>query len=82
MKQVCAVQDLGADEVVDYTKQSVDQLYKNNPFDAVIDQIGGIITIQLFVFASNVVLINLLVPAAHYMITVGAIESPVSVAHS
>ena len=41
IKQVCAVQDLGADEVVDYTKQSVDQLFKNNPFDAVIDQIGG-----------------------------------------
>lgn len=40
-KVCCAAQDLGADEVVDYTKQSVDQLYKDNPFDAVIDQIGG-----------------------------------------
>ena len=36
-----AVQDLGADEVLDYTKQSVDQVYKDKPFDAVIDQIGG-----------------------------------------
>lgn len=27
--------------MVDYTKQTVDQVYKNNPFDAVIDQIGG-----------------------------------------
>lgn len=38
----CAAQDLGADEVLDYTKQSVDQVYKDKPFDAVIDQIGGI----------------------------------------
>ena len=35
------LQELGADEVVDYTKQTVDQVFKNNPFDAVIDQIGG-----------------------------------------
>ena len=35
------MQELGADEVVDYTRQSVDQVYKDNPFDAVIDQIGG-----------------------------------------
>ena len=35
------LQDLGADEVVDYKKQSVDQLFRNNPFDAVVDQIGG-----------------------------------------
>lgn len=82
MKQVCAVQDLGADEVVDYTKQSVDQLYKNNPFDAVIDQIGGIFQHSAVCPCLKCVLINLLVPAAHYMITVGAVESPVSVAHS
>lgn len=37
------VQELGADEVLDYTKQTVDQVYKNNPFDAVIDQIGGVL---------------------------------------
>lgn len=37
------VQELGADEVVDYTKQTVDQVYKTNPFDAVIDQIGGVL---------------------------------------
>lgn len=37
------MQELGADEVVDYTKQTVDQVYKNNPFDAVIDQIGGVL---------------------------------------
>ncbi len=36
-----AAQELGADEVVDYTQQSVDQLYKDNPFDAVLYQIGG-----------------------------------------
>lgn len=37
----CDPQGLGADEVVDYTKQTVDQAFKDNPFDAVIDQIGG-----------------------------------------
>lgn len=36
-----ASQDLGADEVIDYTQQTVDKVFKNNPFDAVIDQIGG-----------------------------------------
>ena len=40
-KAVALAQDLGADEVVDYKKQSVDQLFRNNPFDAVVDQIGG-----------------------------------------
>ncbi len=35
------LQDLGADEVIDYRQQSVDQVFKDNHFDAVVDQIGG-----------------------------------------
>ena len=35
------LQELGADEVIDYRQQSVDQVFKDNPFDAVVDQIGG-----------------------------------------
>ena len=38
---LCGVQELGADEVIDYTHQTVDQVFQANPFDAVIDQIGG-----------------------------------------
>lgn len=45
-KNVKLVKDLGADEVVDYKKQSVNQLFRNNPFDAVVDQIGGPTTTQ------------------------------------
>lgn len=35
------VQELGADEVVDYKAQRIDQLFANTPFDAVVDPIGG-----------------------------------------
>ncbi len=35
------LQELGADEVIDYKEQSVDQVFQDNPFDAVVDQIGG-----------------------------------------
>ncbi|KAL3148280.1 hypothetical protein ABBQ38_013746 [Trebouxia sp. C0009 RCD-2024] len=45
-KNIQLVKELGADEVIDYTKQTVDQVFKNNPFDAVIDQIGGATTSQ------------------------------------
>lgn len=34
-------QELGADEVVDYSTQRVDELYKDKPFDVVIDPVGG-----------------------------------------
>ena len=34
-------QEMGADEVVDYTQQTVDQVFKTNPFDAVVDVVGG-----------------------------------------
>ena len=34
-------QELGADEVVDYSAQRVDELYKNKPFDVVVDSVGG-----------------------------------------
>ena len=40
-QQSIALQELGADEVIDYREQSVDQVFKDNPFDAVVDQIGG-----------------------------------------
>ena len=32
---------MGADEVIDYNSQPVDQLFKGNPFDAVLDVVGG-----------------------------------------
>lgn len=34
-------QEIGADELVDYTQQTVDQVFKTNPFDAVVDVVGG-----------------------------------------
>lgn len=40
-QQSIVLQELGADEVIDYREQSVDQVFKDNPFDAVVDQIGG-----------------------------------------
>jgi len=40
-QQSTVLQELGADEVIDYRQQSVDQVFKDNPFDAVVDQIGG-----------------------------------------
>ena len=36
-----AVQGLGADDVLDYTQDTVDKVFKNSPFDAVIDMVGG-----------------------------------------
>lgn len=45
-KNIQLVKSLGADEVVDYTQESVDQLFKNDPFDVVMDQIGGTTTTQ------------------------------------
>lgn len=38
---VYVMQGLGADEVLDYTKDTVDKVYINNPFDVVIDSVGG-----------------------------------------
>uniref|UniRef100_A0A1D2AAB1 Enoyl reductase (ER) domain-containing protein n=1 Tax=Auxenochlorella protothecoides TaxID=3075 RepID=A0A1D2AAB1_AUXPR len=35
------LKDLGADEVYDYHKKNLVELYKDNPFDAVIDSRGG-----------------------------------------
>ncbi|KAL6771938.1 hypothetical protein ACKKBG_A28365 [Auxenochlorella protothecoides x Auxenochlorella symbiontica] len=35
------LKELGADEVYDYHKKNLVELYKNNPFDAVIDSRGG-----------------------------------------
>jgi hypothetical protein len=32
---------LGADEAVDYRSQDFEDMYKNDPFDAVVDLIGG-----------------------------------------
>ena len=37
----CAWQDLGADEVVDYTTVRFEERYRSIPFDAVLDTIGG-----------------------------------------
>lgn len=35
------MQELGADETVDYTKDDFAQKYKNQPFDVIVDPIGG-----------------------------------------
>ncbi len=35
------MQELGADEAVDYTEQRFEEVYRNNPFDGVIDCLGG-----------------------------------------
>ena len=32
---------LGADKAVDYTKQKFEEIYKDAPFDCVVDLIGG-----------------------------------------
>lgn len=45
-KNMQLVKTLGADEVIDYNQQPVDQLFRNNPFDAVLDVVGGATTIQ------------------------------------
>lgn len=45
-KNMQLVKEMGADEVVDYTQQTVDQVFKTNPFDAVVDVVGGATTIQ------------------------------------
>ena len=33
--------ELGADEAVDYTKQKFEEVYKDAPFDCVVDLVGG-----------------------------------------
>lgn len=38
-----AVQDLGADETVDYRSQDFAELYKDRPFDFIFDSVGGIV---------------------------------------
>lgn len=35
------VQELGADEVIDYTREAFHEVLKANPVDVVIDPIGG-----------------------------------------
>jgi NADPH:quinone reductase-like Zn-dependent oxidoreductase len=35
------LQELGADEVIDYTSQAFDDVLKSNPVDVVIDPIAG-----------------------------------------
>ena len=37
----CASQELGADEVIDYTSQRFEDVLKSNPVDVVIDPMGG-----------------------------------------
>ena len=60
LSTLCFVfQSLGADEVVDYTQESVDQLFKHDPFDVVMDQIGGkqlsLCSLIVYEFLSNVI---------------------------
>ncbi|DBB11254.1 TPA: hypothetical protein ACH3X3_006694 [Trebouxia sp. C0006] len=40
-KNMQLVKELRADEVTDYTQTSVDQVFKDKPFDAVLDVVGG-----------------------------------------
>jgi hypothetical protein len=35
------MQELGADQVVDYSSQCFEEVYKDRPFDGIIDVIGG-----------------------------------------
>lgn len=35
------LQELGADVAVDYTKNKFDQVFKDEPFDVVVDSVGG-----------------------------------------
>ena len=37
----CGAQSLGADAVVDYTKDKFEEMYANDPFDVVLDLVGG-----------------------------------------
>lgn len=36
------MQSLGADAVVDYTKHKFEEVYANDPFDVVLDLVGGL----------------------------------------
>lgn len=36
-----AMQSLGADKCVDYKKENFEELYANDPFDVILDLIGG-----------------------------------------
>ena len=36
-----ALQELGADETVDYTKEDFSAKYKDKPFDVIMDSVGG-----------------------------------------
>ena len=43
LRAVCPwPQELGADETVDYTKEDFAQKYKDQPFDVIVDPIGGV----------------------------------------
>ena len=35
------MQGLGADEALDYTKERFEEVYANDPFDVVLDLVGG-----------------------------------------
>ncbi len=39
----CLLQELGADEVVDYQTEDFVAKYKDKPFDLVIDAVGGVL---------------------------------------
>lgn len=41
MVRFMTVKELGADEAVDYTTQKFEEIYKDAPFDCVVDLIGG-----------------------------------------
>lgn len=51
------VQELGADEVVDYQKENFAEIYKDKPFDLILDSVGGVPhalqTVQCLAVLSN-----------------------------
>ena len=42
------MQSVGADEVVDYTKEDFSEKYKDKPFDAIVDLIGGDVELRSY----------------------------------
>ena len=42
------MQSVGADEVVDYTKEDFSEKYKDKPFDAIVDLIGGDVELKSY----------------------------------
>ncbi len=53
LKMLKTLQELGADETVDYTKEDFSAKYKDQPFDVIMDSIGGAALSTLHAYAGH-----------------------------